>query len=87
MKLSSHACVDVALLVKVIRFALQAGARLTCFFSPLNGRIAEKYDGSQEFICRLFRPERVLLNRLPIFGMLSRPSLAFGHRAPSNTMR
>ena len=35
---------DHSLIIKVICLALQASAWLTCFFGPLNGRIAEKYD-------------------------------------------
>src|SRR5205823_5502202 len=77
-----------ALLVKVIRFALQAGTWLTCFFCPLNGRIAEKYYRSQQFVGRLLRPKCVLLDVLPVFSMLALNPLAFGHRViPLDTMR
>jgi hypothetical protein len=42
----------------------------------------------QQYILRcLLRPDRVLLDSLPVFGMLSLNPLAFGHRAPSNTMK
>jgi hypothetical protein len=49
--------------------------------SPLM-TIAEKYNRSQKFISRLLRPQRILLNGLPIFGMLSLHTLAFWHRVP-----
>ncbi len=78
---------DHALFIKSVGFALQGRTWLSCFFCSLSSWIAEKYDRSQQFICCLFRPERVLLDGLPVFGMLSLNPLAFGHRAPSNTMK
>lgn len=75
------------LLVKSIGFMLQGRAWLTCLFCPLSSWIAEKDNRAQEFVGCLLQPERVLLDGLPAFGMLSLNSLAFGHRAPSNTMR
>src|ERR1700694_2447063 len=53
---------DHALFIKSIRFAIQRWAWLACLFCSLNGWISEKYDRSQQLICCLFRPERVLLD-------------------------
>src|SRR5260221_2309813 len=70
---------DHALLVKSIGFALQGRTWLACLFCPLKSWIAEKDNRSQEFICRLLRPERILSNGLPIFSMLSLNSPARSH--------
>lgn len=38
-----------------------------------------KHDGSQQFIDLLFRPERILLNVLPVMGALSTLTPTSGH--------
>src|SRR5438094_2264555 len=76
-----------ALLIKSVSFTLQAGAWLTCLLCPPNRWIAEKYHRAQQLVSRLLRPERILLNGLPVLGMLSLNALAFWHRASSNTIR
>ena len=78
---------DHALRIKIIRFALQAGAWLTCLFCPLKSWISEKSDRSQEFVCRLLRPQRILSNGLPIFGMLSASHACALAPCTPNTMR
>jgi len=76
------------LLIERISFALQASARLAYLLCPLNRWIAEKYNGAEQLVSRLLRPACILLNGLPVFGVLPLDALALGHRViPLDTMR
>src|SRR2546430_463807 len=74
---------DHSLCVKGISFALQRVPGFASFLRTLNGGIPKKHDGAQQFVGHLLWPERILLDGLPVFGMLSLLALAFGHRVPS----
>src|SRR3989442_2091086 len=41
------------------------------FLRTLGCCLAKKHDGAQQFICLLFRPQRVLLKLLPVMGTLT----------------
>jgi hypothetical protein len=49
------------------------------FFGPFGCGLAKKYDGAQSLVDLLFGPKRILLDVLPVVGMLSARALARRH--------
>jgi hypothetical protein len=67
------------LLLKPLSLIVQGAFTCSDFFGAFSRRLAKQNDGAQPFILLLFRPERILLDLLPIMGTFSALPLAGRH--------
>ena len=70
---------DHALGIKTICLPAQRSLTLARFLGALPWWVAKKYDGAQNFVNLLLRPEAHLLNRIPRFSV--GPSFSGRHEA------
>src|SRR5205823_2831248 len=75
--MSEQAC--HALLLKPFGLVVQRAFTCSGFFGAFSRRLAKEYDGANFFIELLFRPERILLDLLPVVGAFSAFPLARRH--------
>ena len=68
-----------ALLIKLVCLIVQCAFTGSGFFRPFGSRLSKKHEGAQPLIDLLLRPERILLNFLPIMGAFSALASASGH--------
>src|SRR6266487_520367 len=73
---------DHAQLFKSFGLVVQRAFTGPGFFGPRGRRLAKQHDGAQPLVLLLLRPERLLLNRLPIMGPFSALPLARRHDTP-----
>jgi hypothetical protein len=69
-----------AVSLKLVRLVVQRAFRDPGFFRAGSGRLAKQHNGAQALVLLLFRPERLLLNRLPVMGACAAFTTATGHR-------
>lgn len=70
---------DHTLLLKLLCLVLQGAWTGPDFFGAFSRALVKKHNGAQPLILLLFRPERILLNLLPVVGAFSSLPLACRH--------
>jgi hypothetical protein len=66
--------------LKPVRLVVQRAFIDPGFFGAGGCRLAKQHDGAQTLVGLLLRPERLLLNRLPVMGACAAFTTATGHR-------
>src|SRR5712691_4822717 len=68
-----------AVALKLVGLIVQGAFASAGFFRPLRCGLPKEYNGAQQLVGRLLRPERILLYLLPIMGPFSALALALRH--------
>src|SRR5258708_19651974 len=67
------------MLIKLVCLMVQRALTGFGFFGSFRSSLTKEHDGPEQLICLLFRPERILLNLLPVMCALSALTPASGH--------